>query len=133
MRNILINQGRIRAQGRQLVNQLNEGEEVNTRPNMFKLPHKKDVKTVDVFFDMETVFDPACANLLRCYNISWYMNFEDDFEMSEEVFNNMCQTRYGLDTCLDDFMREVVFPCPPEVKLKFIGFNNSNFDNFFLM
>lgn len=92
-----------------------------------------DKVTKYLFFDYETVFDPADRMLLKPYSICWYI--DDTINSEDYVFNpkmmNDVQYSVGFN-CNDKFIESILEGSARGEKYILVGFNNSRFDNFLL-
>ena len=103
----------------------------------------KKIETYYVGFDFETVIDYSSKSRMRPYSVSYGLFSEEDMIKLEEadknedhkqvenLRNNNMVTSLGFD-CIDKFI-EWIIKIQIDKKLVFIGFNNSNFDNYILI
>lgn len=96
-----------------------------------------------IFFDYETVVDLKNGNVMKEYSLSFIcLNDEEliklealDCENNEkevrEIKNNKCITFKGYD-CTEKFINWIIENQQNKI-FCFVGFNNSNFDNFILL
>lgn len=105
------------------------------------------VHTIICFFDIETIADIYDENVFKPYSISYY-NFDgseekkdesdkDIFDYSEELEHDEFREKYkpknfyGFD-CIDKFIKEQMIK-NMDKKVIYCGFNNSAFDNYFII
>jgi len=96
-----------------------------------------------VFFDLETIVDWDYANCMKPYSLSICCLDEiqleqlekydraNDKEACESMRERFAKTWIGYD-CVENFLLWIV-ENQSNKKFKFVGFNNSNFDNFFIL
>ena len=78
-------------------------------------------KKVNIFYDIETVYNIKDHNYFKCYSVTWKR--EDESIVNHE---------YGEDfTCMNKFVRYLM-QHSTECIFTMIGFNSSKFDNFLL-
>ena len=116
---------------------------MNVEINNYNLNDVKKVDTCYVGFDFETIIDYGTKSRMRPYSVSYGLFTEDilmELEMADKMGDekrvqvlretNM-KTSMGFD-CIDEFIKWIV-RIQVDKKLVFIGFNNSNFDNYLLI
>jgi hypothetical protein len=96
-----------------------------------------------VFFDLETNVDWSYANCMKPYSLSICCLDEiqleqletydksNNKEACESMRERFAKTWIGYD-CVENFLLWIV-ENQANKKFKFVGFNNSNFDNFFIL
>jgi hypothetical protein len=96
-----------------------------------------------VFFDYETVIDYKQSNCMRAYSLSILVLNDDQLESlahNDETKNqenvnisrlNNCKTFTGFD-CSQQFIKWIR-DNEADCRFTFVGFNNTNFDNFILL
>jgi hypothetical protein len=102
-----------------------------------------DIKHKYMFFDYETVIDFKQSSCMRPYSLSvleldeqeivdlvFFDEQKDSFSVNK-IREKNCKTFLGYD-CNNDFIRWF-FPRAFDTTYTFVGFNNSNFDNFLLL
>lgn len=111
--------------------------------NNYNLNDVKHVETYYVGFDFETIIDYDSKSRMRPYSVSYGLFSQDDMiELDAADKNNKSavvkklraknmKTSLGFD-CIDEFIKWIV-KVQVDKKLVFIGFNNSNFDNYILI
>lgn len=96
-----------------------------------------------VFFDYETVIDYKQSNCMQAYSLS--ILFVNELTLKElelydsrgdqrgvnSIRTSYCQTFTGFD-CSQQFIRWII-ENEPNRRMTFIGFNNTNFDNFIFL
>lgn len=102
-----------------------------------------DLKPLYVFFDLETIIDWDNYNIMMPYSLSILTLDEKQLEELEQfdkennksacenMRRNFCKTWVGYD-CVKFFL-EWICANQKNKQFKFIGFNNANFDNFFIL
>lgn len=103
----------------------------------------KKIETYYVGFDFETVIDYSSKSRMRPYSVSYGLFSEEDMKKLEEADKNTDEkqvdylrnknmvTSIGFN-CIDKFI-DWIIKIQINKKLVFIGFNNSNFDNYILI
>ena len=114
--------------------------------NYYNTPTKKLINTCEfkyVFFDLETIIDWDYANCMKPYSLSICCldeiqleqlekyDKEKNVKACESMRERFCKTWIGYD-CVRKFLEWVV-DNQADKKFKFVGFNNANFDNFFIL
>lgn len=92
---------------------------------------QKETPTKLLFFDIETIFDASCDNLLKPYSISWSVwgDKGKSFKYNKKMLKSDCvYLEVGFD-CIEKFIKWLI---SSGEKYKLIGFNSSRFDNFFV-
>ena len=96
-----------------------------------------------VFFDYETVIDFSNKNIMKEYSLSILcltpdeLRLLDEYDKNKEVKmvnemrKNNCKTFLGHD-CSKDFIKWII-DNQTDTKFVFVGFNNTNFDNFLFL
>lgn len=94
---------------------------------------KLKTKTSYIIFDFETIFELYEEHLLKPYSCAWFKITEDEFKhwsYSDEKMRD-CKFHLGFD-CVEKLIDDVERADEDE-KIVLVGYNNSRFDDYFLL
>jgi len=122
-----------------------KGDKIIFTPRQVNINSHSSVKVEKrfLFFDYETVIDFTNSNCMQEYSLSFLnlsneeleeltqADINNDYETVKEIRESCCVTFLGYD-CSNKFIDWLV-KNQKDILYTFIGFNNTNFDNFILL